>query len=132
MRTITLYDLVQAMKKNGYEQSYGKLIEFEGETFTSPIKSACAIGQGMANLRIRNIRVDGGITRSFVEKVMRWNDVDHLTLKEIFEKIDSKWSEDTLKNTSVTVHDWEEDRVNLLMYTSLPRPTGVAHPSTAG
>lgn len=109
MKKIKIGEFVDAMEKNGYRQEFNRLFAYlrpdgivsgsNGDGYR-PIIRACALGQGFLNLSIDDVEehpedeADAWNRWSFfTSRVIEMNDLDHLPIQTIVDKVRTEFAD---------------------------------------
>lgn len=105
MREITVKDLVEAIRKDGYEQAFGHYIVYKNKdgyassypSFGYEITAACALGQAGLNLNVEPMKLQRGFGKLARHRaddfpyIARLNDQDKLPLDKIADSVE-EWA----------------------------------------
>jgi hypothetical protein len=96
-RTLTKTDLIEAIRKNGYPQAFGKMLQYQYQKSGGIELSACAMGQAAINLHIAPFiledilrRIGMGGPQSLANFIINLNDGDRLSLEKIADLVEKE------------------------------------------
>ncbi len=115
MRTVTVADIIEAIRQNGLPKYHGNFYYFNGASrsyrySSAQVEAACALGQAAINLNVAANQLWQGLndlnifidleTKALGHYIAHLNDDTELTLQQIADRLDSELN-DTLKKEEI-------------------------------